>query len=71
MKAYLTLKPPFVTESVAIAEIVKSFHILGDLGVDTISLNPVAIQKNTLTERLSKMHLFRPSWLFSVLLALN
>lgn len=71
MKAYLTLKPPFVTESVTIAETIKSIQVLGDLGVDTISVNPVAVQKNTLTDHLFKKHLFRPPWLFSVLLALE
>ncbi|HMF33444.1 MAG TPA: archaeosine biosynthesis radical SAM protein RaSEA [Candidatus Lokiarchaeia archaeon] len=70
-KVYLTLKPPFVSESVAIAELVKSIRFLIDLGVDTISINPVAVQKNTLVESLFKKHLYRPPWLFSVLMALE
>jgi hypothetical protein len=70
-KVYLTLKPTFVSESIAVAEVAKSIRVLLELGVDTISINPVAVQKNTLVESLFKKHLYRPPWLFSVLWALE
>ena len=38
---------------------------------DTISLNPVNVQRNTLVERLWKSWAYRPPWLWSVVEVLN
>ncbi len=70
-KVYLTLKPPFASESASIAEVVQSIQTLLDLRVDTISLNPVAVQRNTLVDTLFHRKQYRPPWLYSVLLALE
>ncbi|OLS13065.1 MAG: histone acetyltransferase, ELP3 family [Promethearchaeota archaeon CR_4] len=70
-KVYLTLKPPLASESSSIAEVVHSIQTLLALGVDTISLNPVAVQQNTVVDFLHHRKQYRPPWLFSVLLSLE
>ncbi len=70
-KVYLTLKPPLASESASIAEVVHSIQTLLDLGVDTISLNPVAAQRDTLVDTLFHRKQYRPPWLFSVLISLE
>ncbi len=70
-KVYLTLKPPLASESASIAEVASSIQTLLDLGVDTISLNPVAVQRNTIVDYLFQKKQFRPPWLYSVLLTLE
>jgi len=44
VKAYLLIKPPFLTEYEAIEDAVASAHMIADM-VDVISFNPVAIHK--------------------------
>lgn len=70
-KVYLTLKPPFAPESVSIAEAAFSIQTLLDLGVDTISVNPIAVQRNTVVDALFQRKQYRPPWLYSVLLSLE
>jgi len=70
-KVYLTLKPPLASESVSIAEVTHSIQTLLDLGVDTISVNPVAVQRYTVVDYLHHWKQYRPPWLYSVLLSLE
>lgn len=65
VKAYLLLKPPFLSEREAIEDSINSALKIKDL-VDVVSLNPTNIQLNTYVERLWKLRLYRPPWLWSV-----
>ncbi len=66
IKAYLLIKPPFLTEKKAIEDSISSALELYKLGVDRISFNPVNIQKGTLVELLWMKNEYRPPWLWSV-----
>ncbi len=64
VKAYLLLKPPFLSESEAIADVVHSAVRIKEL-VDVVSVNPTNVQKGTLVEMLWERRLYRPPWLWS------
>ncbi|MHA2270875.1 MAG: archaeosine biosynthesis radical SAM protein RaSEA [Candidatus Hodarchaeales archaeon] len=66
-KAYLLLKPPFLTEAEAISDCVSSAVYAESIGVEEISINPVNIQRKTLLERLWRKGYYRPPWLWSLL----
>ncbi len=65
-RAYVLLKPPFMTERSAMLDAQKTVRDAIAIGVTTISLNPVNVQKNTLVEALWEKGRFRPPWLWSV-----
>lgn len=65
-RAYVLVKPPFLTEKEAILDVKSSIHLCAS-HVDTISLNPVNVQRNTLVEYLWRRGEYRPPWLWSVL----
>ncbi|MEE8167458.1 MAG: archaeosine biosynthesis radical SAM protein RaSEA [Candidatus Hydrothermarchaeales archaeon] len=67
VKAYLLLKPPFLTEREALRDAVNSAVEAQALGASRISFNPVNIQRGTLVEYLWKRGEYRPPWLWSVL----
>lgn len=64
VKCYLLLKPPFLSESEAIEDLVKSSEKLKG-HVDVISINLMNIQKATIVEKLWERGLYRPPWLWS------
>lgn len=64
-KAYLLLKPPFLTEEESMADTIRSIGISAQ-HFSTISINPVHIQGGTLVERLWRKGLYRPPWLWSL-----
>jgi archaeosine synthase beta-subunit len=68
-KAYLLLKPPYLTEDEAIDDVVRS---VGDAAsrFDALSVNPVHIQNGTVVEWLYHRGRYRPPWLWSVVEAL-
>jgi len=66
VKAYLLFKPPFLTEQAAIDDCSKSIQTLIQLGVNSISVNPVNIQKGSLTENLWYQKRYRPPWYYSL-----
>lgn len=66
VKAYLLLKPPFLNEQAAIDDCIYSIKNLVDLGVDSISINPLNIQKGTLVEYLWYQNRYRPPWYYSL-----
>jgi|Deesub1362A_J573_1020465.scaffolds.fasta_scaffold00187_37 hypothetical protein len=70
VKAYLLLKPPFLSESEAIADVVHSAVRIKKL-VDVVSINPTNVQKGTLVERLWERKLYRPPWLWSAVEAVK
>lgn len=65
LKTYLLIKPPFLTENEAILDAVNSLKDANKFS-DTVSFNPVNIQKNTLVERLFMRGEYRTPWLWSV-----
>jgi radical SAM enzyme (TIGR01210 family) len=72
VKTYLLLKPPFLTERDAISDVVDSIKKLKQSGfTDSISINPVNIQKFTLIEYLFDRKDYRPPWLWSVIRVLE
>ncbi|MBY9010041.1 MAG: archaeosine biosynthesis radical SAM protein RaSEA [Candidatus Lokiarchaeota archaeon] len=66
VRAYLLFKPPFLNEQSAIDDCVSSILKLAELKVNTISINPLNIQKNTLTEYLFYQNRYRPPWFYSL-----
>lgn len=66
VKTYLLLKPPFLNEQGAIDDCINSINNLISLGVNTISINPVNIQKGTIVENLYLQNRYRPPWYYSL-----
>jgi len=64
-KAYLLLKPPYLTESEAIGDAVRSIEAAAPR-FDALSVNPVHIQNGTVVEWLYHRGRYRPPWLWSV-----
>ena len=71
VKAYLLFKPPFLNEIGAIDDCSHSIKKLIDMKVNTISINPVNIQKGTLIEYLWYQNRYRPPWFYSLLKCLQ
>jgi hypothetical protein len=68
VRAYILLKPPFLNELEAFDDAVKSMVEAAPL-CETLSLNPVNIQRGTTVEKLWKRRIFRPPWLWTAALA--
>ncbi len=66
VKAYLLIKPPFLSEKLAIEDAVASAVEAFKLGADRISFNPMNVQRFTLVERLFLNKEYSPPWLWSV-----
>jgi archaeosine synthase beta-subunit len=64
-KAYLLLKPPYLTEAESIDDVVRSVEEASH-HFDAISVNPVHIQNGTVVEWLYHRGRYRPPWLWSV-----
>jgi hypothetical protein len=64
VKAYLLLKPPFLTEREAVEDAAQSVRDAAP-HAGTISLNLCNVQKGTFVEALWKKGLYRPPWLWS------
>jgi radical SAM enzyme (TIGR01210 family) len=67
VKAYLLMKPPFLSESEAIADMEHSIRrCAGVEGCHTVSMNPCNVQRHTMVEDLFHADGYRPPWLWSV-----
>lgn len=66
VRTYVLLKPPFLSESEAIADSIATMKAASKMS-ETLSLNPVNVQKGTLVEKLWRGWTYRPPWLWSVL----
>ncbi|MBP7120541.1 MAG: archaeosine biosynthesis radical SAM protein RaSEA [Methanolinea sp.] len=66
VKAYLLVKPLFLTEAEALGDMITSIHDLSGLA-DMISLNPCTVQRGTELEYYWKKREYRPPYLWSVL----
>ncbi len=65
-KAYLMIKPPFLTEKEAIHDAINSAKAIENIA-DVISFNPMTIHKNTLVEYLWNKGEYSPPWGWSIL----
>ena len=66
VKAYVLLKPPYLSEKNAIEDAVQSATDAAPY-VDKISINPVNVQKNTVVEKLWFRNEWTAPWLWSVM----
>ncbi len=66
VRTYLLLKPPFMTEKMAIKDTVKSARF-ADPFSDEISVNPLNVQRATYVEHLWKKGEFRSPWIWSLI----
>jgi archaeosine synthase beta-subunit len=64
-KAYLLLKPPYLTEAESIRDVTRSVAEAAP-HFDALSVNPVHIQNGTVVEWLFRRGRYRPPWLWSV-----
>ncbi|MCL2033014.1 MAG: archaeosine biosynthesis radical SAM protein RaSEA [Methanomassiliicoccaceae archaeon] len=65
VRTYLLLKPPFLTESVAMEDTIRS-ALFADEFSDEISINPLNVQRGTYAERLWRAGELRPPWVWSL-----
>ena len=67
VKAYLLMKPPFLAEPDAVADMTRSIRrCAGVEGCHTVSMNPCNVQRHTMVEELYHDGGYRPPWLWSV-----
>jgi radical SAM enzyme (TIGR01210 family) len=67
VKAYLLMKPPFLSESEAVADMKRSVRRCADVeGCHTVSMNPCNVQRYTMVDELHYRDGYRPPWLWSV-----
>jgi radical SAM enzyme (TIGR01210 family) len=67
VKAYLLMKPPFLTERAAIADMKSSVRRCAAVdGCHTVSMNPTNVQRHTMVEELYHDGGYRPPWLWSI-----
>lgn len=66
-KAYILLKPPFLTEREALEDSVNSVVQLYQLGVERVDCETMTVERHTLVHELWKQGLYRPPWLWSII----
>ncbi|MFC5972330.1 archaeosine biosynthesis radical SAM protein RaSEA [Halomarina salina] len=67
VKAYLLMKPPFLTEAEAVEDMKRSVRRCAAVdGCHTVSMNPTNVQSYTMVEELYHSGGYRPPWLWSV-----
>ncbi len=66
VKAYLLVKPPFLSEREAIEDAITSAVDAVKLGASRISFNPTAVHRYTFVEYLWKRREYSPPWLWSL-----
>jgi radical SAM enzyme (TIGR01210 family) len=65
VKAYLLMKPPFLSESEAVEDMKRSVRRCAEYA-HTVSMNPCNVQRYTMVDRLHYRDGYRPPWLWSV-----
>ncbi|WP_435333856.1 archaeosine biosynthesis radical SAM protein RaSEA [Haloarchaeobius sp. TZWWS8] len=67
VKAYLLMKPPFLSEPEALEDMISSVRrCAGVEGCHTVSMNPCNVQRYTMVDELFFRGGYRPPWLWSV-----
>ncbi len=69
LRTYLLLKPPFLTETEAMEDLASSITAVSH-PQNTVSVNPLNVQKDTLVERLWYRREYRPPWIWSLFQAI-
>lgn len=65
VRTYLLLKPPFLTEAQAMADLEHSIGFAQELS-ESISINPMNVQAGTMVEDMWKRGDYRPPWLWTL-----
>ncbi|WP_458205892.1 archaeosine biosynthesis radical SAM protein RaSEA [Haladaptatus sp. NG-SE-30] len=65
IKAYLLMKPPFLSESEAVQDMKESIRKCAEYA-HTVSMNPTNVQRYTMVDELYFRNGYRPPWLWSV-----
>ncbi len=65
-RAYILVKPPFLTERDALIDSLRAAEAAVSMGATTISVNPVNIQRATLVEKMWQAGEYTPPWLWTV-----
>ncbi|WP_330632125.1 archaeosine biosynthesis radical SAM protein RaSEA [Halocatena halophila] len=65
IKAYLLMKPPFLSEEEAINDMIRSVERCSEYA-HTVSMNPTNVQRYTMVEEIYHDGGYRPPWLWSV-----
>ena len=65
LRTYLLLKPPFLTERAAVEDAVMSIAYTSKFS-ESVSVNPVNVQRGTVVESLFRRGDYRPPWLWSL-----
>lgn len=66
LRSYILVKPPFSSEYEGIEDAVSSIATAFSLGVDTVSLEGMTVQKYTLVEYLYRRGYYKLPWLWSI-----
>ncbi|MEF8786178.1 MAG: archaeosine biosynthesis radical SAM protein RaSEA [Haloarculaceae archaeon] len=67
IKAYLLMKPPFLSEAEALEDMKRSVRKCAAVdGCHTVSMNPCNVQRHTMVEDIYHGDGYRPPWLWSV-----
>ena len=66
LRTYLLLKPPFLTEYESIQDLIRSISSVSSSD-NTVSINPVNIQKDSFLEKLWYRGEYRPPWIWSII----
>jgi radical SAM enzyme (TIGR01210 family) len=67
VKAYLLMKPPFLTEAEAVEDMKRSVRrCAGVEGCHTVSMNPCNVQRHTMVEDIYHADGYRPPWMWSI-----
>ncbi len=69
--AFLMLKPPFVTESEGVTDVLESLSYLAGLNVTTVTICPTRVAPGTLLEKLYDMGEYNVPWNWSVVQVLE
>jgi archaeosine synthase beta-subunit len=65
VRTYLLLKPPYLTEGQAMRDTLASIDFSSELS-DSISVNPLNVQRETMVESLFRRGDYRPPWLWTL-----
>jgi radical SAM enzyme (TIGR01210 family) len=71
LRAYILLKPPFLTEAEAVEDAVQAALAAAEAGASVVSLNPVNIHGDTMVDFLHFRGEYEPPWLWSVVQVLE
>jgi radical SAM enzyme (TIGR01210 family) len=66
LRAYVLLKPPFLTEAEAMDDAMEAALAAAGAGADVVSVNPVNVHGDTLVDYLHYRGEYEPPWLWSV-----